>query len=132
MLGFWRPVLVMLSIFAVTITIVHTESVSTHGGQDQVYILSKFKIFTTSQKLRTGCVILLVAVLWTTEALPLEVSSLVPVVALPLLGVMDTGSVARWVMTRAKDSETRSTSGNTSPVPTCSFWQRWGWRPLPR
>ena len=39
--------------------------------------------------------ILLVAVLWTTEALPLEVSSLVPVVALPLLGVMDTGSVAK-------------------------------------
>ena len=40
--------------------------------------------------------ILLVAVLWTTEALPLEVSSLVPVVALPLLGVMDTGSVAKY------------------------------------
>lgn len=88
--------MVMLSIFAVTITIIHTESVTTHGGQDQVIILSKIQTcHEISQKLRTGCVIVLVAVLWTTEALPLEVSSLVPVVALPLLGVMDTGSVAR-------------------------------------
>ena len=46
MLGFWRPVLVMLSIFAVTITIIHTESVSTHGGQDQVFILSQYTIVT--------------------------------------------------------------------------------------
>ena len=37
MLGFWKPVLVMVSIFAVTITIIHTESVSSDGGQDQVY-----------------------------------------------------------------------------------------------
>ena len=37
MLGFWKPVLVMISIFAVTITIIHTESVSSQGGQDQVY-----------------------------------------------------------------------------------------------
>lgn len=39
MLGFWRPALVVLSILAVTITILHTESVSSHGGQDQVFIL---------------------------------------------------------------------------------------------
>ena len=39
LLGFWRPALVVLSILAVTITILHTESVSSHGGQDQVHIL---------------------------------------------------------------------------------------------
>lgn len=37
MLGFWKPVLVMMSVFAVTLTIIHTESVSSQGGQDQVY-----------------------------------------------------------------------------------------------
>ena len=37
MLGFWKPVLVMLSVFAVTLTIIHTESVSSEGGQDQVF-----------------------------------------------------------------------------------------------
>ena len=41
MLGFWRPALVVLSILAVTITILHTESVSSHGGQDQVYTCAK-------------------------------------------------------------------------------------------
>ena len=50
MLGFWKPVLVMISIFAVTITIIHTESVSTHGGQDQVHILSQYKIVTRSHR----------------------------------------------------------------------------------
>ena len=40
LLGFWRPALVVLSILAVTITILHTESVSSHGGQDQVHMYS--------------------------------------------------------------------------------------------
>ena len=73
LLGFWRPVLVILCIFAATLTILHTESVTSHGEQDQVSAVSWYQEtrkewdFSWCQKLRTGCTILLVAVLWTTE-----------------------------------------------------------------
>ena len=40
---------------------------------------------------------MVVAVFWATEAVPLEAASLLPVVLLPLLGILDTGAVARWV-----------------------------------
>ena len=39
---------------------------------------------------------MVVAVFWATEAVPLEAASLLPVVLLPLLGILDTGAVARW------------------------------------
>lgn len=41
----------------------------------------------------TGYVILIMAVYWMTEALPLPITSLIPVVGFPLLGVMNTGQV---------------------------------------
>ncbi len=43
---------------------------------------------------RTAALLLLMAVWWMTEALPLTATALVPFVALPLLGVMKTGEVA--------------------------------------
>ena len=48
---------------------------------------------SSSQEGRTAYVILLMAAFWMTEALPLPVTSLLPVVLLPLLGVMSTGKV---------------------------------------
>ena len=43
----------------------------------------------------------MIALLWTTEALPLEVTSLLPVVILPMMGLMKTGDVAREYFTGA-------------------------------
>ena len=43
----------------------------------------------------------MIALLWTTEALPLEVTSLLPVVILPMMGIMKTGDVAREYFTGA-------------------------------
>jgi sodium-dependent dicarboxylate transporter 2/3/5 len=40
----------------------------------------------------TAAVAILVAVWWMTEALPLSATALIPIVALPLLGIMDVGS----------------------------------------
>lgn len=38
------------------------------------------------------------AIYWMTEALPLPVTSLIPVVALPLFGIMETGDVSTAYM----------------------------------
>jgi len=78
---FWRPILVFLSILAVIITIVHVESLSPEAGHDQI--------------LRCGVTLALIALFWTTEALPLEVTSLLPLVILPLLGILKTDEVAK-------------------------------------
>ena len=40
-----------------------------------------------------GYVILLMAIYWMTEALPLPITSLIPVVLFPLFGILDTGKV---------------------------------------
>ncbi|XP_069938959.1 Na(+)/citrate cotransporter isoform X2 [Cherax quadricarinatus] len=42
---------------------------------------------------RCGYVIVIMAIYWMTEALPLAVTALIPVFAFPLLGILDTGSV---------------------------------------
>ncbi|KAI9555363.1 hypothetical protein GHT06_017878 [Daphnia sinensis] len=46
-----------------------------------------------TQEAKTGYVVLIMAVYWMTEALPLPVTSLLPVIAFPLLGIMNTGQV---------------------------------------
>lgn len=45
-----------------------------------------------------GYVILIMAIFWMTEALPLPVTSLIPVVALPLFGIMETSDVSTAYM----------------------------------
>ncbi len=45
--------------------------------------------------------ILLIATLWGTESLPLPVTSLLPVLLLPLFGILDTGRVVGRYMTDA-------------------------------
>ena len=52
-------------------------------------------IFNVLQILRCGVTLALVALFWTTEALPLEVTSLLPLVILPLLGILKTDEVAK-------------------------------------
>ena len=46
------------------------------------------------QPAKCGYVLLLMAVYWTTEVLPLAVTALMPVLFLPMLGVMTTKDVA--------------------------------------
>lgn len=41
---------------------------------------------------------MIMAIYWMTEALPLPVTSLIPVVALPLFGIMETGDVSTAYM----------------------------------
>jgi sodium-dependent dicarboxylate transporter 2/3/5 len=45
------------------------------------------------QEARCGYVVLVMAVFWMTEAVPLAVTSLIPVMLFPLLGVMSTDNV---------------------------------------
>ena len=44
------------------------------------------------EALRCAYTILLMAAYWLTEALPLPITSMIPMVLLPLLGVMSTGT----------------------------------------
>jgi len=48
----------------------------------------------TLEALKCAYLILLMAVYWMTEALPLPITSMIPMVGLPLLGLMSTGEVA--------------------------------------
>ena len=47
---------------------------------------------------RTAYVLILMAVYWMTEALPLPITSIIPVILLPVLGIMDTGDVTMLYM----------------------------------
>ena len=47
-----------------------------------------FVLFTTFQKSACGYVILIVAVFWLTEALPIAVSALLPVFLFPMVGLL--------------------------------------------
>ena len=47
------------------------------------------------KKATTGYVILTMSIYWMTEALPLAITSLMPMMAFPLLGIMDTNQVCR-------------------------------------
>jgi len=48
----------------------------------------------TVEAMKCAYLILLMAVFWMTEALPLPITSMIPMVGLPLLGLMSTGQVA--------------------------------------
>lgn len=52
----------------------------------------------SQQEAECGYVILIMAIFWMTEALPLPVTSLIPVVALPLFGIMETSDVSTAYM----------------------------------
>ena len=47
------------------------------------------------EALRCSYCILLMAVYWLTEALPLPMTSMLPMVLLPLLGIMSTGDLSK-------------------------------------
>ena len=48
----------------------------------------------TLEAMKCAYLILLMAIYWMTEALPLPITSMIPMVGLPLLGLMSTGAVA--------------------------------------
>lgn len=50
------------------------------------------------QEASCGYIILIMAIYWMTEALPLPITSLIPVVAFPLFGILDTGTVCMAYM----------------------------------
>lgn len=50
------------------------------------------------QKFRCAYVILLMAIYWMTEAIPLAVTSFLPIVLFPLFGVQDTGKLAAMIV----------------------------------
>lgn len=54
--------------------------------------------FVFQQEMRCGYVILIMAIFWVTEALPLHVTALVPVFAFPLLGILSTKEVCSSYM----------------------------------
>ncbi|XP_069169486.1 Na(+)/citrate cotransporter isoform X2 [Procambarus clarkii] len=72
-LEWWRPIVVILT----------------------PLILSFLLILAPSPEARCAYVIMVMAVYWMTEALPLAVTALVPVFAFPLLGVLSTGAVCQ-------------------------------------
>ena len=83
----WRPALILTSFLALTIVIIHFDATSSSSSDRQI--------------LRSGASICLIALFWCTEALPLEVTSLLPLVLLPMLGILGTGEVAREYFTGA-------------------------------
>nr|XP_027215489.1 solute carrier family 13 member 2-like [Penaeus vannamei] len=52
-----------------------------------------FPLLIPTSEARCGYVILVMAVYWMTEAIPLAVTALIPVFAFPLLGILSTGKV---------------------------------------
>ncbi|KAK4297414.1 hypothetical protein Pmani_030165 [Petrolisthes manimaculis] len=56
-------------------------------------LLSLIFLISSSKEARCGYVVLLMAVYWVTEAVPLPVTALIPVFAYPLLGILSTNEV---------------------------------------
>ncbi|XP_063586144.1 Na(+)/citrate cotransporter-like isoform X1 [Penaeus indicus] len=56
-------------------------------------LLGIFPLLIPTPEARCGYVILVMAVYWMTEAIPLAVTALIPVFAFPLLGILSTGKV---------------------------------------
>jgi di/tricarboxylate transporter len=54
--------------------------------------------YTKFKEALCGYTILIMAIFWMTEALPLPITSLIPVVAFPLFGILDTGAVCMAYM----------------------------------
>ncbi|XP_046438107.1 solute carrier family 13 member 5-like isoform X1 [Daphnia pulex] len=61
-------------------------------------ILLPLPVLGNGKEARTGYVIIIMAIYWMTEALPVPITSLLPVVLFPLLGIMDTGKVCTAYM----------------------------------
>lgn len=61
-------------------------------------ILLPLPVIGQGKEARAGYVIIIMAVFWMTEALPLAITSLLPVVLFPLLGIMGTGKVCTAYM----------------------------------
>ena len=53
---------------------------------------------STGEEMRCAYVVIIMAVYWVTEALPLEVTSLIPMVGFPLLGIMSTVRISADVL----------------------------------
>jgi len=56
-------------------------------------VLLPLPLIAQTQEAKAGYAIIIMAVFWMTEALPLPVTSLLPVVLFPLLGILSTGRV---------------------------------------
>lgn len=54
--------------------------------------------YDLNKEAQCGYVILIMAIYWMTEALPLPITSLIPVFAFPLFGIMNTGDVCTAYM----------------------------------
>ena len=87
----WRPVFFCCSFLALFIVVTHFDATSSSSSS-----------YTEDRQIvRCGSCICLIALFWCTEVLPLEVTSLLPLVLLPLLGLLKTGEVAREYFTGA-------------------------------
>ncbi|KAJ6632716.1 Solute carrier family 13 member 3 [Pseudolycoriella hygida] len=62
-------------------------------GSNQVSLVDQEETFTTLEKFQCAYVILLMAVFWMLEVMPLSVTALLPVVFFPFLGIQNTGTV---------------------------------------
>ncbi|XP_067120709.1 Na(+)/citrate cotransporter-like [Centruroides vittatus] len=61
-------------------------------------IIIPVALVSPDKKLRAGCVCILMAIFWMFEILPLAVTSLIPVVLLPIFGVANTDELSRLYM----------------------------------
>ena len=87
----WRPVFICSSFLALFIVITHFDATSSSSSSYE----------EDRQIVRCGSCICLIALFWCSEVLPLEVTSLLPLVLLPMVGLMRTGEVAREYFTGA-------------------------------
>lgn len=105
----WKSIIVVLApLLLLPLPLSRMKVDLTIRQQESDMILKNFQIFYvffihysrlySQQEAECGYVILIMAIFWMTEALPLPVTSLIPVVALPLFGIMETGDVSTAYM----------------------------------
>lgn len=105
----WKSIIVVLApLLLLPLPLSRMKVDLTIRQQESDMILKNFQIcyvffilysrLYSQQEAECGYVILIMAIFWMTEALPLPVTSLIPVVALPLFGIMETGDVSTAYM----------------------------------